>query len=86
MATRVDLAREPQCLCRRHHRLKQRPGWSVQLGADATATWRDPYGRTLVTTPVDLLCVVDDGLCVLPELARDDWSPLERHHARLLAA
>ena len=42
-------------LCRRHHRIKQRPGWSVTLHADGTATWTDPTGRTRTTAPVDAL-------------------------------
>ena len=43
------------CLCRRHHRIKQRPGWQVTLTADAVATWTDPTGRTRTTHPVDAL-------------------------------
>lgn len=40
-------------LCRRHHRIKQRPGWTVTLHPDGTATWHDPTGRTHTTWPVD---------------------------------
>jgi hypothetical protein len=43
------------CLCRRHHRVKQRPGWRVVLAADGTATWTDPTGRLRTTAPVDAL-------------------------------
>ena len=43
------------CLCRRHHRIKQRPGWQVTLATDAVATWTDPTGRTRTTHPVDAL-------------------------------
>ena len=46
------------CLCRRHHRIKQRPGWSVRLDVDGTTSWTDPVGRHLVTWPrnhLDLL-------------------------------
>jgi len=46
------------CLCRRHHRIKQRPGWSVRLAVDGTATCTDPVGRERVTWPrnhLDLL-------------------------------
>ena len=43
------------CLCRRHHRVKQRPGWQVTLTPDAIATWTDPTGRTRTTHPVDAL-------------------------------
>lgn len=43
------------CLCRRHHRTKQRPGWSVRLHPDASMTWTDPTGRVRTTFPVDHL-------------------------------
>ncbi len=43
------------CLCRRHHRTKQRPGWTVRIHPDATLTWTDPTGRTRTTHPVDHL-------------------------------
>ncbi len=43
------------CLCRRHHRVKQRPGWAVRQHADATTTWTDPTGRTRTTHPLDAL-------------------------------
>lgn len=43
------------CLCRRHHRIKQRPGWWLVLDADGTATWTDPTGGTRTTAPVDAL-------------------------------
>ena len=43
------------CLCRRHHRVKQRPGWTVRIHPDATLTWTDPTGRTRTTHPVDHL-------------------------------
>jgi hypothetical protein len=43
------------CLCRRHHRVKQRPGWRVVLAPDGTATWTDPTGRVRTTLPVDTL-------------------------------
>ncbi len=41
------------CLCRRHHRIKQRHRWRVRLEPDATVTWTDPVGRVRVTHPVD---------------------------------
>ncbi len=41
------------CLCRRHHRVKQRPGWTAALHPDATLTWTDPTGRTRTTHPLD---------------------------------
>ncbi|MFQ6172480.1 HNH endonuclease signature motif containing protein [Oryzobacter sp. R7] len=43
------------CLCRRHHRVKQRPGWHVNLHPDGTVTWTDPTGRSRTTAPVDAL-------------------------------
>ena len=43
------------CLCRRHHRVKQRLGWRVHLHPDARLTWTDPTGRTRTTDPVDAL-------------------------------
>ena len=50
------------CLCRRHHRVKQRPGWSVTLAADGTVTWTDPTGRVRTTAPADALtCTVLRG-------------------------
>ena len=42
-------------LCRRHHRIKQRPGWRLRLADDATATWTDPTGRVRTTAPLDAL-------------------------------
>ena len=43
------------CLCRRHHRIKQRPGWTITLTPDGVATWTDPTGRVRTTHPVDAL-------------------------------
>jgi hypothetical protein len=45
-------------LCRRHHRIKQRPGWSVRLHADGTTTWTDPMGRHRTTAPLDALATL----------------------------
>ncbi|KRE42691.1 HNH endonuclease signature motif containing protein [Knoellia sp. Soil729] len=42
-------------LCRRHHRIKQRDGWSVHLHPDRTLTWTDPTTRSHTTWPVDHL-------------------------------
>jgi len=36
--------------CRRHHRVKQAPGWEVTQPAPDTATWITPSGRTHTTT------------------------------------
>ncbi|HET6969185.1 MAG TPA: HNH endonuclease signature motif containing protein [Ornithinibacter sp.] len=52
------------CLCRRHHRIKQRAGWAVRLHPDARATWTDPTGRVRTSWPRDLLDAV-----VLPATA-----------------
>ncbi|WP_353952798.1 HNH endonuclease signature motif containing protein [Knoellia sp. S7-12] len=49
------------CLCRRHHRIKQRDGWTVKLHPDATATWTDPTGLHQTTWPVDHLHLVTAG-------------------------
>ena len=48
-------ARNLLTLCRRHHRIKQRPGWRVRLAPDGTATWADPTGRERTTAPLDAL-------------------------------
>ena len=42
-------------LCRRHHRIKQRPGWRLRLAPDGTATFTDPTGRARTTAPLDAL-------------------------------
>jgi hypothetical protein len=41
------------CLCRRHHRTKQRPGWRTALDPDGTYSVTDPTGRTRATDPPD---------------------------------
>ena len=51
-------ARNLICLCRRHHRVKQRPGWRVLLHSDATLTWTDPTQRTRTTYPVNALATL----------------------------
>lgn len=43
------------CLCRRHHRVKQRLGWRVRLDPDGTLVWTDPCGRQRSTVPEDHL-------------------------------
>ena len=42
-------------LCRRHHRIKQTPGWTLTLHPDGVVTWTDPHGRRRTTAPVDHL-------------------------------
>jgi hypothetical protein len=48
-------ARNLLTLCRRHHRIKQRPGWRLRLAPDGTATWTDPTGRERTTVPLNAL-------------------------------
>ncbi len=36
--------------CRHHHRLKQQPGWHVQMIRPGLLTWRLPHGRSYTTT------------------------------------
>jgi len=48
-------ARNLLTLCRRHHRIKQRPGWRLRLAPDGTATWTDPTGRERTTMPLNAL-------------------------------
>jgi hypothetical protein len=38
-------------LCRRHHRLKHSPGWSVVLDVDGAMTWTGPSGRSFTSEP-----------------------------------
>ncbi len=49
------------CLCRRHHRIKQRDGWTVRLDPDGTVIWTDPTGLTRTTWPVDHLHLITAG-------------------------
>ena len=42
-------------LCRRHHRIKQRPGWRLRLAPDGSATWTDPTGLARTTAPLNAL-------------------------------
>ena len=43
------------CLCRRHHRIKQAPGWRLRLRPDGVAEWTDPTGTVTATEPIDAL-------------------------------
>ncbi|WP_162233038.1 hypothetical protein [Nostocoides japonicum] len=49
------MARNLICLCRRHHRIKQRAGWRFRLRPDATLEVTDPTGAVRASAPVDLL-------------------------------
>ncbi|MQA88072.1 MAG: HNH endonuclease, partial [Streptosporangiales bacterium] len=40
-------------LCRRHHDLKQQPGWNVRRDPDGSYTWTSPTGHTYTTPPPD---------------------------------
>ncbi|KGN32896.1 HNH nuclease [Knoellia sinensis KCTC 19936] len=48
-------------LCRRHHRIKQRHGWTAKLHPDGRVTWSDPTGLETTTRPVDHLHLVTAG-------------------------
>ncbi|HVT68176.1 MAG TPA: HNH endonuclease signature motif containing protein, partial [Trebonia sp.] len=37
--------------CRRHHRTKQAPGWTVTQPAPGTVVWTTPSGRSHTTAP-----------------------------------
>jgi Domain of unknown function (DUF222) len=36
--------------CRRHHQLKQHPGWAVDMPEPGRLTWHLPHGRSYITT------------------------------------
>lgn len=38
-------------LCRHHHRLKHRGGWTIRRNADGTTTWTSPTGREYTDDP-----------------------------------
>ncbi len=75
-------------LCRRHHRIKQRPGWRLRLAPDGTATWTDPTGHVRTTAPLDaltpLVLAADPTAATAAAtpaapVARSVWSALEHH-------
>ena len=41
----------PHPACRRHHQLKQHPGWHVEMAEPGRLTWRMPHGRSYATSP-----------------------------------
>jgi hypothetical protein len=49
------------CLCRRHHRLKQQPAWTV-TSRHGVATWTAPTGHTYTSHPEPWLDPVPEGL------------------------
>ena len=61
-------------LCRRHHRIKQRNGWTARLHPDATVTWTDPTGLRTTTWPVDHLHLITAGAT-----RRDSTTPSSNH-------
>ncbi len=74
------------CLCRRHHRVKQLPGWRVQLFADGTMTWTDPSGVTRATWPEDHRPVPRPDRPPTPARAAPDPAPARRTEEDLAAA
>jgi Domain of unknown function (DUF222) len=42
-------------LCRRHHEVKQTPGWSLEQTSPGTLTWITASGRRYITTPTNYL-------------------------------
>ena len=38
-------------LCRRHHQVKQTPGWTLEQTTPGTLTWTTPSGRRYTTSP-----------------------------------
>ena len=37
--------------CRRHHRVKQAPGWKLNQPEPGVMSWTTPSGRSYTTTP-----------------------------------
>ncbi|GAA4401503.1 hypothetical protein GCM10023168_11170 [Fodinibacter luteus] len=76
-------ARNLMAVCRRHHRIKQRPGWRVRLRPDAVATWTDPTGRVRSTNALNRLTPVvlpatpvgATDPAPAPCCPGDDWQP-----------
>ena len=48
-------------LCRRHHRVKQEPGWRVSLQSDGRVAWVDPLGHEWVTNALDQRPILLEG-------------------------
>ncbi|WP_377643738.1 HNH endonuclease signature motif containing protein [Oryzobacter terrae] len=70
------------CLCRRHHRIKQRAGWRVRMLPGALMEWTDPTGRVRWTHPIDALAAVvlagSGGPVVLEEVEGHQAEPVTR--------
>ena len=73
-------ARNLLTLCRRHHRIKQRPGWRLRLAPDGTATWTDPTGRERTTAPLDALQSLVLTADTVPTSARRRPTSDAAHH------
>ena len=58
-------AKNLMALCRRHHRIKHRPGWHVILRLDGVVEWTDPTGRRMTTHPIDHRGTVLTSPCLL---------------------
>ncbi|MFQ6173279.1 HNH endonuclease signature motif containing protein, partial [Oryzobacter sp. R7] len=59
-------------LCRRHHRIKQRPGWTARMMPGAVLEWTDPTGRVTPTHPQDAL---HGAVLPAPDPANDPDGP-----------
>jgi len=40
-------------MCRRHHRIKQSPGWHLAQPSPGFFIWTTPSGRSYATEPAD---------------------------------
>jgi hypothetical protein len=58
------------CLCRRHHRVKQRPRWRVEMQPGAVLVWTDPSGRVRTSMPPDQLQLDCAAVPVTPAQAQ----------------
>ena len=65
------------CLCRRHHRVKQRRRWRVRLRDDGTAEWTDPRGTVVLTDPVDHLGATQTRTVDVPPVSEATCSRAE---------
>ena len=40
-------------LCKHHHRVKHKAGWTLTMTRDGHCTWTDPHGRQYATHPIN---------------------------------
>ena len=59
------------CLCRRHHRIKQRPRWRSRLDADGALVWTDPTGHLSTTVPFDQLQCGSEAASAITTMSGD---------------